>query len=461
MFASFAEQRGFVGTSILLLLYLLVVWRGLRVVTVAGRSDLTPVAGGIVFAFLFQVFVNVGMTMGIAPVTGIPLPFVTVGGSSMVANLMAVGPESVDAVDVPDPERVAWLSQTTLSVDETEETVRALRTRFPALLDPPSDDICYATQNRQEAVKPVAADADLVIVVGSRNSSNSVRLVEVARTAGASAAYLVDGPEELDAAWLDRVTTVGVTSGASVPEVLVDGVLAWLAERGSATSSGWSRRRSTCCSPCRWSCAATSRPPAWPEVSAPVPPRHDAGRQSRADPQDRALVEQRVAERDDAGEQVTGRGPERVGADQHREHQRRRDDRPQQVAAPHLQRCVAAHGHEEAAEQPPHATADEGVDDHRDQGHRADDDEHARRGQARFGGRTWAALPGTSLRPDGQLGRQLLRGPLRVCRHRDRARWTILRRRGLHARQRYAPSPEALCGVDSASPSVSGNGSTP
>ena len=142
------------------------------------------------------------------------------------------GPESVDAVDVPDPERVAWLSQTTLSVDETEETVRALRTRFPALLDPPSDDICYATQNRQEAVKLVAADADLVIVVGSRNSSNSVRLVEVARTAGASAAYLVDAAEEIDDAWLDGVTTVGVTSGASVPEVLVDGVLAWLAERG-------------------------------------------------------------------------------------------------------------------------------------------------------------------------------------------------------------------------------------
>jgi 4-hydroxy-3-methylbut-2-en-1-yl diphosphate reductase len=144
------------------------------------------------------------------------------------------GPGSVDAVDVPDPERVAWLSQTTLSVDETEETVRALRTRFPALLDPPSDDICYATQNRQEAVKLVSADADLVIVVGSRNSSNSVRLVEVARTAGASAAYLVDGPEELVEAWLDQVATVGVTSGASVPEVLVDGVLAWLAERGFA-----------------------------------------------------------------------------------------------------------------------------------------------------------------------------------------------------------------------------------
>jgi len=142
------------------------------------------------------------------------------------------GPDAVESVHVTNPERVAWLSQTTLSVDETDETVSALRTRFPALLDPPSDDICYATQNRQEAVKLVAADADLVVVVGSRNSSNSVRLVEVARTAGASAAHLVDGPEELEDAWLDGVATVGVTSGASVPEVLVDGVLAWLAERG-------------------------------------------------------------------------------------------------------------------------------------------------------------------------------------------------------------------------------------
>jgi 4-hydroxy-3-methylbut-2-en-1-yl diphosphate reductase len=144
------------------------------------------------------------------------------------------GPDAVGSVHVPDPYRVAWLSQTTLSVDETDETVSALRERFPALLDPPSDDICYATQNRQEAVKLVAADADLVVVVGSRNSSNSVRLVEVARTAGAAAAHLVDGPEELDETWLDGVTTVGVTSGASVPEILVDGVLEWLAARGYA-----------------------------------------------------------------------------------------------------------------------------------------------------------------------------------------------------------------------------------
>jgi 4-hydroxy-3-methylbut-2-en-1-yl diphosphate reductase len=142
------------------------------------------------------------------------------------------GPSAAARIEVEDPERIAWLSQTTLSVDETEETVRALRERFPAMIDPPSDDICYATQNRQEAVKEVAAESDLVIVVGSKNSSNSVRLVEVALTAGARSARLVDAAAEIDEAWLDGVSTVGVTSGASVPEVLVDGVLAWLAERG-------------------------------------------------------------------------------------------------------------------------------------------------------------------------------------------------------------------------------------
>jgi 4-hydroxy-3-methylbut-2-en-1-yl diphosphate reductase len=135
-------------------------------------------------------------------------------------------------VQVEDPSKVVWLSQTTLSVDETVETVNALRERFPALLDPPSDDICYATQNRQAAVKVIADQSDLVIVVGSPNSSNSVRLAEVARDAGAPAAYLVDAAGEVDELWLDGVTTVGVTSGASVPEILVQDVLAWLAERG-------------------------------------------------------------------------------------------------------------------------------------------------------------------------------------------------------------------------------------
>jgi 4-hydroxy-3-methylbut-2-enyl diphosphate reductase len=142
------------------------------------------------------------------------------------------GPGDVGSVQVRDPEKVAWLSQTTLSVDETLETVRLLRERFPALLDPPSDDICYATQNRQVAVKEISSGADLVIVVGSTNSSNSVRLVEVALEMGAKDSRLVDKAAELDEAWLDGVTVVGVTSGASVPEILVRGVLDWLAERG-------------------------------------------------------------------------------------------------------------------------------------------------------------------------------------------------------------------------------------
>jgi 4-hydroxy-3-methylbut-2-enyl diphosphate reductase len=141
-------------------------------------------------------------------------------------------PEEAADVEVRDPARVAWLSQTTLSVDETLETVARLRERFPLLIDPPSDDICYATQNRQVAVKRIAAESDLVVVVGSRNSSNSVRLVEVALEHGARAAHLVDDAGEIDPAWLDGVRTVGVTSGASVPEHLVEGVLDWLAERG-------------------------------------------------------------------------------------------------------------------------------------------------------------------------------------------------------------------------------------
>jgi 4-hydroxy-3-methylbut-2-enyl diphosphate reductase len=144
------------------------------------------------------------------------------------------GPDAVDSIEVRDPSRVAWLSQTTLSVDETQETVRRLRTKLPLLLDPPSDDICYATQNRQTAVKEIAAQCELVVVVGSRNSSNSVRLVEVALEAGARRAELVDSADELDPGWLAGVTTVGVTSGASVPEVLVRDVVAWLADQGYA-----------------------------------------------------------------------------------------------------------------------------------------------------------------------------------------------------------------------------------
>ncbi|MGL4304754.1 MAG: 4-hydroxy-3-methylbut-2-enyl diphosphate reductase [Mycobacteriaceae bacterium] len=144
------------------------------------------------------------------------------------------GPDSVDSVVVRDEAKLIWLSQTTLSVDETMETVERLRHKFPGLQDPPSDDICYATQNRQVAVKAMAPECELVIVVGSRNSSNSVRLVEVALGAGSRASYLVDYAKEIDPGWLEGVNTVGVTSGASVPEILVEGVLELLAEHGFA-----------------------------------------------------------------------------------------------------------------------------------------------------------------------------------------------------------------------------------
>jgi 4-hydroxy-3-methylbut-2-enyl diphosphate reductase len=155
-------------------------------------------------------------------------------GEAPDAMTLVESPDDVDSVEV-DPERpLVWLSQTTLSVDETIETVDLLKARFPLLQSPPSDDICYATQNRQLAVKQIAPECDLLIVVGSGNSSNSVRLVEVGLEAGARSAYRVDGVNELDEDWLRDASTVGVTSGASVPEVLVDGVLAWLADRGFA-----------------------------------------------------------------------------------------------------------------------------------------------------------------------------------------------------------------------------------
>lgn len=135
-------------------------------------------------------------------------------------------------VTVRDPDKVIWLSQTTLSVDETMETVDALRERFPTLQNPPSDDICYATQNRQVAVKKLAPDCDVVLVVGSLNSSNSVRLMEVAKDAGATTSYLIDYAKEIDEAWLEGANTVGLTSGASVPDILVQEVLTYLEERG-------------------------------------------------------------------------------------------------------------------------------------------------------------------------------------------------------------------------------------
>ncbi len=144
---------------------------------------------------------------------------------------LVAGPGEASEIVVANPEKIAWLSQTTLSVDETMETVEKLRERFPLLVDPPSDDICYATQNRQSSVKLIAEQSDVVIVVGSGNSSNSVRLVEVALDAGAGAAYRVDHADEIQEGWVEGATTIGVTSGASVPEILVDGVLEWLAAR--------------------------------------------------------------------------------------------------------------------------------------------------------------------------------------------------------------------------------------
>ncbi|MBF9128008.1 4-hydroxy-3-methylbut-2-enyl diphosphate reductase [Plantactinospora sp. S1510] len=144
------------------------------------------------------------------------------------------GPDDADKVTVRDPAKVVWLSQTTLSVDETMETVARLKRRLPLLQSPPSDDICYATQNRQHVVKEIAADCDVVLVVGSRNSSNSVRLVEVAVDAGARAGYLIDYASEISDEWLVGAETVGLTSGASVPDDLVMEVLDHLAARGFA-----------------------------------------------------------------------------------------------------------------------------------------------------------------------------------------------------------------------------------
>lgn len=141
-------------------------------------------------------------------------------------------PEDIQGLTIKDPSKLIWLSQTTLSVDETMSTVKALKDKFPLLNDPPSDDICYATQNRQLAVKEIAPMSDLVLVVGSRNSSNSVRLVEVALEAGAKASYLIDYAHEMKEEWLEGVLTVGVTSGASVPEILVEELLARLKEYG-------------------------------------------------------------------------------------------------------------------------------------------------------------------------------------------------------------------------------------
>ncbi len=142
------------------------------------------------------------------------------------------GVEMARTVQPKPGKKLAWLSQTTLSVDETMETVAELKKRFPEIIDPPSDDICYATQNRQEAMKQIAPNCELVLVVGSKNSSNSVRLVEVALEYGAKHSYLIDYAAEANPEWLVGVNTVGVSSGASVPELLVEDLLKWLAEHG-------------------------------------------------------------------------------------------------------------------------------------------------------------------------------------------------------------------------------------
>ncbi|MDN8595629.1 MULTISPECIES: 4-hydroxy-3-methylbut-2-enyl diphosphate reductase [unclassified Corynebacterium] len=156
----------------------------------------------------------------------------TAGEAPDVVHLVD-GVEGVEsAPDFPADQKLVWLSQTTLSVDETMEIVTRLREKYPNLENPPSDDICYATQNRQVAVKAIAERVELMIVVGSQNSSNSKRLVEVALQNGADAAYLVDYANQIEESWLEGVTTVGVTSGASVPEILVREVVEYLDERG-------------------------------------------------------------------------------------------------------------------------------------------------------------------------------------------------------------------------------------
>jgi len=162
-------------------------------------------------------------------------------GHEEVEGTAGEAPDRVRIVDGLDGARtiqptpgknLVWLSQTTLSVDETMEAVAILKERFPEIQAPPSDDICYATQNRQEAIKEIAPQADLVIVVGSRNSSNSVRLVEVALEYGAKASFLIDYAEEIQDEWFTGVETIGLTSGASVPEILVTDVLATLQQHG-------------------------------------------------------------------------------------------------------------------------------------------------------------------------------------------------------------------------------------
>jgi 4-hydroxy-3-methylbut-2-enyl diphosphate reductase len=155
-------------------------------------------------------------------------------GEAPEAILLVETPESVDQLQVADETKVAYLTQTTLSVDDANRIIRRLKERFPHIAAPPKDDICYATQNRQEAVAVLAAEADLTLVLGSQNSSNSQRLAELSRERGITA-HLIDGVEDIDLAWFDGVETVLVTAGASAPEVVVEAVLDFLAERFAAT----------------------------------------------------------------------------------------------------------------------------------------------------------------------------------------------------------------------------------
>jgi 4-hydroxy-3-methylbut-2-enyl diphosphate reductase len=155
-------------------------------------------------------------------------------GEAPESIILVGSKEEARVVEVPDPDRVAYLTQTTLSVDETNEVIEALRKRFPNIKGPPKEDICYATQNRQDAVKEIARATDVVLVIGSDNSSNSNRLVEVSRAAG-TPAYLIDDETEIDPQWLREAETVGVTSGASAPEWLVERVIEYLREKGAST----------------------------------------------------------------------------------------------------------------------------------------------------------------------------------------------------------------------------------
>ncbi|MGH9588348.1 MAG: 4-hydroxy-3-methylbut-2-enyl diphosphate reductase [Acidobacteriaceae bacterium] len=154
----------------------------------------------------------------------------TLGEAPDVTQIVSNAAE-VEALQVPDPERVAYLTQTTLSLDDARDTIRALKAKFPKIAGPHSQDICYATENRQTAVKNVAHNADLVLVVGSNNSSNSNRLVEVSRNLSTNS-FLIENSKAIHPEWLEKATTIAVTAGASAPEVLVTEVLAYLRERG-------------------------------------------------------------------------------------------------------------------------------------------------------------------------------------------------------------------------------------